>query len=117
MAVFQLSDEMILPEIITENTLLTNEQPYATIQDLTIPSGVVLTIDEGVEIRMCEQGNILVEGQLIINGSQDNPVQIIPHGSVGDIRWGAICFNSATDTSTISHLILNGFTSHLTRCE
>jgi len=107
-AVFQLSDEIILPDVITENTLLTNEQPYATIQDLTIPSGVVLTIDEGVEIRMCEQGNILVEGQFIINGSKGNPVQIIPHSSVGDNRWGAICFNSAIDTSTISHLRLNG---------
>ena len=107
-AVFQSSDEMILPEIITENTLLTNEQPYVTIQDLIIPSGVVLTINEGVEIRMCKQGNILVEGQFIINGSEDKPVQIIPHGSVVDNRWGAICFNSATDTSTISHLRLHG---------
>jgi len=110
-AVFQSSNEKILPEIITENTLLTNEKPYATIQDLIIPPGVILTIDDGVEIRMCKQGNILVKGRLIINGSEDNPVQIIPHGSVGDNRWGAICFNSATDTSTISHLRLHGASS------
>ncbi len=107
-AVFQLSDEIILPEVITENTLLTNEQPYAVVQDLTIPSGVVLTISAGVEIRMPEQGNIMVLGQFMINGDEGNPVRIISHSSIGDNRWGALCFNNDTDTSRISHLRLTG---------
>jgi hypothetical protein len=107
-AVFQLSDEIILPEVITENTLLTNEQPYTVVQDLTIPSGVVLTISAGVEIRMPEQGNIMVLGQFMINGDEGNPVRIISHSSIGDNRWGALCFNNDTDTSRISHLRLTG---------
>ena len=107
-AVFQLSEEVILPDVITENTLLTNEQPYAVVQDLTIPSGAVVTFSEGVEIRMPEEGNIIVEGQLIINGTEENPVQIISHSSIGNNRWGALCFNNETDSSTISHLRLTG---------
>ena len=107
-AVFQLSEEIILPGVITDNTLLTNEQPYAVVQDIVISSGVVLTISEGVEIRMPEAGNIIVEGQFIINGTEENPVQIIPHSSIGDNRWGALCFNNDTDTSTISYLRLTG---------
>ena len=107
-AVFQLSNEIMLPEVITENTLLTNEQPYAVVQDLTIPSGVVLTLSAGVEIRMPEQGNIIVDGQFIINGAEGDPVRIISHSSIGDNRWGALCFHNDTDTSTISHLKLTG---------
>ena len=107
-AVFQLSEEVLLPDVITENTLLTNEQPYAVVQDLTISSGSSLTISEGVEIRMPEEGNIIVEGQLIINGTEENPAQIISHSSIGDNRWGALCFNNDTDSSTISHLRLTG---------
>jgi hypothetical protein len=94
--------------VITENTLLTNEQPYAVVQDLTIPSGVVLTLSAGVEIRMPEQGNIIVDGQFIINGAEEDPVRIISHSSVGGNRWGALCFHNDTDTSTISHLKLTG---------
>ena len=107
-AVFQLSEEIILPDVITENTLLTDEQTYAVVQNLVISSGVVLTISENVEIRMPEAGNIIVEGQIIINGTEESPVQIIPHSSIGDNRWGALCFNNDTDTSTISHLRLTG---------
>ena len=107
-AVFQLSEEIILPDVITENTLLTNEQPYAVVQNLIISSGVALTVSEGVEIRMPEAGNIIVEGQFIINGSEEDPVQIIPQSSIGDNRWGALSFHNETDTSTISHLKLTG---------
>ena len=107
-AVFQFSDEVILPGMISENTLLTNEHPYAVIQDLTIASGATLSISEGVEIRMSDGGNILIEGQLIINGAEENPVLIVPNTSSGSTRWGAICFNNDADTSTISHLMING---------
>ncbi|SVA05369.1 uncharacterized protein METZ01_LOCUS58223 [marine metagenome] len=107
-AVFQLSDELILPDMITENTLLTNDQPYIVLQDLTIASGAVLTINEGVEVRMTDGGNIIIEGQLIINGTEENPVLMVPNTSAGSSRWGALCFNNDTDTSTISHLTING---------
>ncbi len=108
LAGFQISDEIILPDVIADNTLLTSEQPYAVVQDLVISPGVNLTISEGVEIRMAEAGNIIVEGQFIINGTEENPVQIIPHGSNGSVRWGAVSFDNDTDTSTISHLRLVG---------
>ena len=112
-AVFQISDEEILPEVITENTLLTNEQPYAVIQDLTVAGGATLTMSDGVEIRMPDNGNIIIEGQLMINGTQESPAQIIPNSSSGSTRWGGICFNSDTDTSTISYLYISGASTGL----
>ena len=107
-ALFEFSDEIILPEIITENTTLTNEQPYIVNQNLLIPSDISLTIHEGVEVRMFDGSNINVEGQLIINGTEDNPVHIMPHNTIGDNRWGALCFTNASDTSFISHIKISG---------
>ena len=107
-ALFQSSDEIILPEVLTQNTLLTNNQPYVISQNLIISSETSLTIEEGVEIRMLEGSNIIVEGQLIIEGTEDAPVQIIPHASIGENRWGSICINNGSELSNISHLKLSG---------
>ena len=57
---------------------------------------------------MLEGKNIIVNGSLNINGTEDNPVNIIAHQSIGDSRWGAICYNNITDTSYISYLNLSG---------
>ena len=107
-ALFESSDEIILPEVITENTTLTNEQPYIVNQNLLIPSDISLIIHEGVELRMFDGSNINVQGQLIINGTQDNPVHIMSHNTIGDNRWGALCFTNASDTSFISHIKISG---------
>ena len=61
-AIFQVSNEEILPDIITENTLLTDEQPYVVINDLTVSEGTILMVNDGVEIRMPDDGNIIIEG-------------------------------------------------------
>ena len=57
---------------------------------------------------MFEGSNINVEGQLIINGTEDNPVHIMPHNTIGDNRWGALCFTNASDTSFISYMKISG---------
>ena len=107
-AIFELSEEIILPNTFSEDVILTNEHPYVVIEDLVIPPNISVTINEGTEIRMLEEKNIIVNGSLNINGSADNKINILSHGSTGDSRWGAICFNNSTDTSFISHLNLSG---------
>ena len=105
---FQFSDEIILQDVFTENTVLDSYQSYVVQENIIINSGVNLTIPEGVKISMPEDGDIIVQGQLIINGTQQNPVEILPHSSAQDNRWGAICFNNATDSSSLSHFKLEG---------
>ena len=112
-AVFQLSEELLLPNIISVNTTLINEQPYVITQDLIIESGSSLTIGEGVEIRVIEEKNIIVNGQLIVNGTETNPVKIKRHESIGENRWGAICFNNSNDSSFISNLKIVGASTGL----
>ena len=107
-AVFQLSNDIVLPELIGQNTELNSYQGYIVEEDLIIHSDAKLTIPEGVSIKMSQHGNIIVNGTLTINGSMDSPVKIISNEYLGDDRWGAICFNNQTDTSKINYLEISG---------
>ena len=107
-ALFESSEEIILPDLISEDTVLINEHSYIVSQNLLIPSGITLTIQEGVQLRMLEGSSLVVEGKLLINGTEDNPVQITGHTSIMNNRWGAICFDNASDTSYIRHTKISG---------
>ena len=107
-ALFQLSNGIILPDTLYEDVNLTN-QSYFVLNDLVINNGVTLTISEGTLIKMPPEGNIIVNGRLLINGTNYNPVTIINNNALTiDYRWGAICFNNASDTSKINNLHLFG---------
>ena len=107
-ALFEPSEEIILPEIISEDIILTNEHSYIVTQDLLVSPSIVLTIEEGVQVRMLDGSSLIVEGKLLINGTEGNPVQIVGHNSIINNRWGAICFSNASDTSYIEHTKISG---------
>ncbi len=107
-AVFQLTQEIILPQLISENTLLTAVQPYLVVENLRVEPGVTLTVNEGVEIRMHDGSNIIVDGQLLINGNFNNPVNIVANTSAGASRWGGISFSSESDTSKLFYVNIRG---------
>ncbi|MDP8228994.1 MAG: CotH kinase family protein [Candidatus Electryoneaceae bacterium] len=101
----------IIPLDIATDTRLTNaNSPYSSIGDIIIDPNVVLTVEEGVHIKMVSLGSIYVHGQLIIEGTEDNPVIIEPNYDTGADSWGAICFVDATDPSVISHTMITGAT-------
>ena len=107
-ALFQLSNDIILPDTLYEDVNLTN-QSYVVSNDLVIKNGVTLTISEGTFIKMPPEGNIIVNGRLLINGTDYSPVTIINNNSLTtNYKWGAICFNNASDTSKINNLHLFG---------
>ena len=107
-ALFQLSNDIMLPDTLFENVNLTN-QSYVVSDDLVINNGVTLTISEGTFVKMPPEGNIIVNGRLLINGTENNPVKIINNNTLtNDYRWGAMCFNNASDTSKINNLHLSG---------
>ncbi|NQV51380.1 MAG: CotH kinase family protein [Candidatus Marinimicrobia bacterium] len=107
-ALFQLTEEIILPQIINQNTVLVATQPYIVVENLRVEAGITLTISEGVEIRLHDDSNIIVEGQLLINGSLNNPVNITANTSAGASQWGGISFGSQTDTSRILYTNIRG---------
>jgi uncharacterized repeat protein (TIGR01451 family) len=88
--------------------------------DVTIPSGVTLTIEAGAIIKFQQGVQINVNGKLIAQGTSNNPIYFTSYyddsigddtdgsptaGAVGD--WGNIQFNSSSDdTSTITHAVI-----------
>ena len=109
-AQFQATGDMILPAVISSDMTLDLNHHYAVSQNLTVPAGVTLTVEPGVEISMPRDGHFIVEGQLIINGSQANPVLLQANTSSESITWGGLSFDNSVDTSFISHLNISGAT-------
>ena len=106
-ALFQPSVGNILPPQIQENTTLLGNQTYYVSENLRIPAGLTLTLNAGAVILMPEQGHIMVDGQLTINGTDVSPVTIASNVAAGTDRWGGISFSNETDTSRINHLVLS----------
>ncbi|MCD4792550.1 MAG: lamin tail domain-containing protein [Bacteroidales bacterium] len=95
----------IVPDtIFTDYTLTQNNSPYSTVKDIVIKPNATLTVEEGVEIRMQTDASIYVYGQLQINGTTDNPAEILPNYNTGADKWGAICFENTTGESVINNL-------------
>ncbi|MDP8207745.1 MAG: CotH kinase family protein [Candidatus Electryonea clarkiae] len=108
---FLHSSERIIPGEIRENTILTSEfSPYSTLSNINIHPDVTLFIDQGVQLKMPQDGSIFVYGNLIITGSKEHPVIIEPNSDAGAANWGALCFVNSTDTSRISHTVIRGAT-------
>lgn len=107
-ALFQPTSGNILPAQIQENTTLSGNQTYYVSENLHIPAGLMLSLEAGVELLMPTQGHIIVDGQLIINGTEAAPVVIAPNSNAGTVRWGGISFSSEVDTSRINYLTLSG---------
>ena len=75
--------------IIEENTTLTADKSWLVTSNLAIPAGVTLTIEPGTIVEFDHVG-ISCSGNLIINGTPNNPVILKSHSSDcwGDINFG-----------------------------
>jgi len=107
-ALFQPSGEIILPAVITENTTLLANQVYVVTSDLFIPDGVSLVVEDGVKILMPDDGNIMVEGWLLMGGSIENPVQVKPNTQAGASRWGGLSFLNSSGPNNLTNVEIRG---------
>jgi hypothetical protein len=107
-AIFMETQLSTLPAEIDEDLVLTSIQsPYFAYGDVVVDSNVALTIEAGVEIRMPESACINVYGQLLVNGTEDEPIVITANKDIGVKNWGALCFYNPTDSSYLNHLEIN----------
>ena len=110
-AIFRPSDGLaLLEDVSADRTLVKEESPYYADSNVTVDPGVTLTVEEGVEIRMPASGNLLIHGSIIINGTNDNPVMIVPNYQAGASNWGALSFVDPTGPSIISWAVIKGAT-------
>ena len=97
------------PGTVVGGTLASNTtftlagSPYTITDDLIIPSGITLTVDAGVEIRVKAKRNIRVMGTLNIQGTLGSEVSL--HGCNGEI-WGGISFEEPVTASSLAHLVI-----------
>ncbi|NOX46554.1 MAG: T9SS type A sorting domain-containing protein [Chlorobi bacterium] len=107
-AIFMETQQSVLPQVIDEDMALTSDQsPYFAYGDVVVDSNVTLSIEAGVEIRMPESACINVYGQLLVNGTEEEPIVITVNKDIGDMNWGALCFYNPTDSSYINNLEIN----------
>jgi len=93
-------------ELSGTETWTTAESPYTLTEDHWVPEASRLIIQSGVEVRFGPGVQLIVDGQLNVEGTSEAPVLFI--GSDG--RWGGIVINGRGyyDFSTISGAVITG---------
>lgn len=105
-AIFESDGSCILPHEITSETVLNKTcSPYRVPNNVTITSSGKLVIEAGVELWISEDVSILVNGQLRVNGTTDEPVIFRSSPDSKNKKWGILNFVNA-DTSTLKNIVI-----------
>ncbi|MBN2012249.1 lamin tail domain-containing protein [candidate division KSB1 bacterium] len=107
----KINVQTITGAVTTDRVLSRSNSPYYVTGDVTVRPNTRLTIEEGVTVKMAPSASMYVSGQLLINGTETQPVHIIPNNETATKAWGALCFINTTDTCKLSHVIIEGATS------
>lgn len=63
------------------------QSPVVLTGSFTVPDSMTLIIEAGVEVRMDPGVVLTVEGGMVANGREENPIRFVPNGNN---RWGAL---------------------------
>ncbi len=92
-----------LSGVMEENTHIPSGSYVNIPEDLTIPSGIIMTIDSGAFITIDPEVNIYNEGTLLIEGSEASPVTITCTNH--EAYWGGVIGTAAGNRVKASHTI------------
>ncbi len=106
--VFRVDQGTVLPPVISSDmTFTANSSPYFVNEDLLIEAGVTVTLLPATEIRLAPEAKITVKGVLLGRGTQSNPIHI-QRNLFQEERWGALCFEVGSGTSTLEYVVIEG---------
>lgn len=95
---------------ITEDTTWTLAgSPYTATTDITVLSGVTLTIEPGVTVLFGAGRRMVVNGILIAEGTAEQPITFTRSGTSG--TWGQLYFGANNTTSVVAHAVMSFFAS------
>lgn len=98
-ALQSISETILVGGTMEESETWTNENTYLVIQDLIVPNGVILTIEEGVLVKINNSLGIIVdEGIIKVQGTKTDSVNFIPNYSgPGQIwKWSGLVIRNAS---------------------
>ncbi|RIK09229.1 MAG: hypothetical protein DCC49_06935, partial [Acidobacteria bacterium] len=87
--------------VTRDTTWRRQHNPHIIDENCTIPAGVTLTLEEGVEVRVAPSKSLTVQGTLISSGSTNRPITFdrLSSGSA----WRGVAFVPGSDQSSIRH--------------
>ncbi|KKQ40647.1 MAG: RHS repeat-associated core domain protein [Candidatus Magasanikbacteria bacterium GW2011_GWA2_37_8] len=89
----QLNSLYLLNTMLATDTTFVAGSIYS-LSSLSVPTGVTLTIEPGVTLRMPRYASITVDGTVNANGTADQPIKFLPLNTSDP--WGRLIFTSST---------------------
>ena len=106
---YQVVSTCILPDTIFNDTNLTIDcSPYLAPRNVVVLPNTTLTVEAGVEVHFSKEGNLTIQGDLQVEGTEDLPVRFLPNEAIGTNTWGHLFFENTTDTSFLNWLEIKG---------
>lgn len=110
-AVYEQTSACVVPQIISENTTLYKScSPYVLRDDVTVKSGVTLTIEPGVQILMSLQSNVFIHGNINAQGTVNDSIILKINPLYAGKGWGALNFWNCSATSNLSYVRIDDAT-------
>lgn len=86
-----------LPSLVLSGTVLQSGETYSVLGDLSIPSGIVLTIEAGARLEFVKNAEVLVDGEIIFQAATSNPVVFTSQAATPAISdWRGIKLSNTT---------------------
>ncbi len=109
-----------------ENAVMDSNTPYLILDSLKVEEGATLTINAGTTLYLHSKSYIIVEGKLIVNGNETQPVTFkgdrtdkmfpyLPYDRI-DGQWGGLRFTESSTENQISYADIHGGDNAIT-CE
>jgi len=96
-----------LPVFISTDTTLIAGMPYIASSDVIVRPGVTLTIESGAVLRFANGTDLIVDGTLIVNGTQVSPVIFTSQdGLISESSWSGIVINGASINTLIDWAVI-----------
>ena len=83
-------NSIIRGRVLADTVVPSSGSPYIVTGDISVLPGRKLTIEPGVELRFSHNTGILVEGQLIANGTDAESIRMTDDSFLGPIEEGRI---------------------------
>ena len=96
-----------LPSTINSDyTLIESNSPYRANYDVTVNSGVKLTVEPGVVIEFVENAGLYVKGRLVMEGEANNWIYL--KTAPGNSDWDVVTLENTSGTSTLRYVEITG---------